>query len=125
MLRETIDCTNKHLFAKLILGYCIIIYNSILKNASDRHHIINVFRPFSELRLRHPLPIQSLKRFSTKKSDGPETKTPEDNISQPPEKQNVFKRLKQLTKEYWHILIPVHLVTSIGWVTVFFIAAKK
>lgn len=43
----------------------------------------------------------------------------------PPEKQSIFQRMKQMTKDYWHILIPVHVVTSIGWISIFYTAAKK
>lgn len=41
------------------------------------------------------------------------------------EKPSVFQRMKQMTKDYWHILIPVHIVTSLGWGSIFYIAAKK
>lgn len=33
--------------------------------------------------------------------------------------------MKQMTKDYWHVLIPVHLVTSAGWVALFYAAAKN
>lgn len=55
------------------------------------------------------------------------TEVPNKDCSeQPPaEKASVFQRMKQMTKDYWHILIPVHLVTSAVWASVFYIAAKK
>ncbi|XP_012289181.1 uncharacterized protein C18orf19 homolog A isoform X2 [Orussus abietinus] len=40
-------------------------------------------------------------------------------------KLSVFQRMKQLYKDYWHVLIPVHLITSAGWVGIFYIAAKN
>lgn len=40
-------------------------------------------------------------------------------------KPSLFQRMKQMTKDYWHILVPVHLVTSTGWISIFYIAAKK
>ncbi|XP_015610437.1 uncharacterized protein C18orf19 homolog A isoform X2 [Cephus cinctus] len=43
----------------------------------------------------------------------------------PVQKQSVFQRMKQMTKDYWHILIPVHVITSIGWMSLFYIAAKN
>lgn len=42
-----------------------------------------------------------------------------------PKKVNIFQKMKQLTKDYWHILIPVHIFTSLGWVGIFYIAAQK
>lgn len=43
----------------------------------------------------------------------------------PSAKPTVFQRMKQMTKDYWHILIPVHIVTSTGWLALFYMAAKK
>ncbi|XP_011298024.1 protein FAM210A isoform X2 [Fopius arisanus] len=53
---------------------------------------------------------------------------PKDQGLSPPEapkKVSIFQKMKQLTKDYWHILIPVHIVTSIGWVSIFYVAAKN
>ncbi|XP_076302691.1 protein FAM210A-like [Lasioglossum baleicum] len=40
-------------------------------------------------------------------------------------KPTLFQKMKQMTKDYWHILIPVHVVTSIGWISIFYIAIKN
>ena len=42
--------------------------------------------------------------FSTEKSD----KDPDDN-------PGVVKRFKQMFKDYWYVLIPVHVATSVVW----------
>lgn len=49
-------------------------------------------------------------------------KQPEDdsNIPLPNKQLSLLQRMKQLTKDYWYILLPVHLVTSIGWIGVFY-----
>lgn len=39
---------------------------------------------------------------------------------EPVKKISVFAKMKQMTKDYWHILIPVHVVTSVGWVVLFY-----
>ncbi|XP_051158368.1 protein FAM210A [Leptopilina boulardi] len=39
--------------------------------------------------------------------------------------QTLFQRMKQMAKDYWYILIPVHVATSIIWFSVFYIAAKN
>lgn len=41
------------------------------------------------------------------------------------QKISVFQKMKQMTKDYWHVLIPVHVVTSIGWVAIFYTAVRK
>ncbi|KAL6429885.1 hypothetical protein ACFW04_007629 [Cataglyphis niger] len=40
-------------------------------------------------------------------------------------KISVFQKMKQMTKDYWHILIPVHIITSLGWVAIFYIAIRN
>ncbi|KAL6263365.1 hypothetical protein P5V15_006160 [Pogonomyrmex californicus] len=40
-------------------------------------------------------------------------------------KVSVFQKMKQMTKDYWHILIPVHVITSIGWVAIFYTAVRN
>ncbi|XP_011693492.1 PREDICTED: uncharacterized protein C18orf19 homolog A isoform X2 [Wasmannia auropunctata] len=41
------------------------------------------------------------------------------------QKLTVFQKMKQMTKDYWHVLIPVHVVTSVGWVAIFYIAVRN
>lgn len=47
------------------------------------------------------------------------------NTTQPQKKISIFQKMKQLYRDYWRVLIPVHIVTSIGWVGIFWTAAKK
>ncbi|XP_078052803.1 protein FAM210A-like isoform X2 [Augochlora pura] len=42
-----------------------------------------------------------------------------------PQKLSIFAKMKQMTKDYWHILIPVHVVTSIGWAALFYATIKN
>ncbi|GBM86324.1 Protein FAM210A [Araneus ventricosus] len=44
---------------------------------------------------------------------------------EPPEKLSLFQRYKKMLKEYWYVLIPVHMVTSAFWFGGFFYAAKS
>lgn len=41
------------------------------------------------------------------------------------EKISLVKKFKLMYKQYWYVLIPVHIVTSIVWYGSFFIAAKS
>lgn len=54
------------------------------------------------------------------------TQTPNKESDQSCEpKPTLFQKMKQMTKDYWHILIPVHVATSIVWFSIFFIAVKN
>ncbi|XP_046144622.1 protein FAM210A isoform X1 [Osmia bicornis bicornis] len=48
-----------------------------------------------------------------------------DSTTAEPKKVSVFARMKQMTKDYWHVLIPVHVVTSIGWMVMFYATIKN
>lgn len=41
------------------------------------------------------------------------------------EKLSLVQKFKLMYKQYWYVLIPVHVVTSIVWYGSFFIAAKR
>ncbi|XP_043682084.1 protein FAM210A isoform X2 [Vespula pensylvanica] len=58
-------------------------------------------------------------------SNNPQKQCNEDNIPLPDKKLSIFKRMKQLTKDYWYILVPVHIATSMVWVTIFYVAVKN
>lgn len=40
-------------------------------------------------------------------------------------KLSVFQRFKQMYKNYWYVLLPVHLVTSTFWLGGFYYMAKR
>lgn len=42
-----------------------------------------------------------------------------------PAKVSIFAKMKQMGKDYWHILLPVHTVTSIGWMVMFYLTIKN
>jgi len=66
-----------------------------------------------------------------KTSESKESKSKEDagpagaSIEVPAAKPTVFQQLKQMSKDYWYVLIPVHIVTSIGWFGGFYCAVKR
>ncbi|XP_076389099.1 protein FAM210A isoform X2 [Megachile rotundata] len=42
-----------------------------------------------------------------------------------PAKVSIFTKMKQMGKDYWHILLPVHIVTSVGWLVMFYLTIKN
>ncbi|KAI4500405.1 hypothetical protein M0802_004367 [Mischocyttarus mexicanus] len=58
-------------------------------------------------------------------NDSKKQSNDESNIPLPDKKLSIFQRMKQLTKDYWYILMPVHIVTSIGWVAIFYVTVKN
>lgn len=49
---------------------------------------------------------------------------PPQNSTEPP-KQSIIQKFKQMYKQYWYVLIPVHCFTSIFWAGGFYFAVKK
>ncbi len=39
--------------------------------------------------------------------------------------ETLGKYFKRLTKDYWYVLVPVHLATSSVWIGVFYLAIKS
>lgn len=40
-------------------------------------------------------------------------------------KPSLLKRFKSMYRDYWYVLLPVHIVTSIGWFSGFYYMAKR
>ncbi|EFA03807.2 uncharacterized protein C18orf19 homolog B [Tribolium castaneum] len=47
------------------------------------------------------------------------------DLSKNKKKPSIFQRFKQMYKEYWYVLLPVHLVTSAAWFGGFYYLAKS
>lgn len=52
-----------------------------------------------------------------KKSDPPELEQPK--------KQGIVARFKELTRKYWYVLVPVHIITSAGWLAGFYYLSTR
>ena len=46
-------------------------------------------------------------------------------LQKPEVKLGLFKRFKKMWKDYWYVMIPVHLVTSAGWGGGFYLMCKS
>lgn len=51
-----------------------------------------------------------------------ETNNPE---PEPPKKQGIVARFKELAKKYWYVLVPVHVITSAGWLAGFYYLSTR
>jgi len=70
------------------------------------------FKSFHPLRVK----IVKSKSYETDKNIKTEEK---------PETPGVIKKFKQMWKDYWYVVIPVHIVTSIGWYGGFYLLIKS
>ncbi|KAL5276795.1 FAM210A family protein [Megaselia abdita] len=69
-------------------------------------------------------------RYVTNNTKKPVEKTPEqlkieEDIFEESSKLGLFARFKLMYKKYWYVLIPVHCVTSIGWLGGFYYMSKS
>jgi hypothetical protein len=53
-----------------------------------------------------------------------ENKIEEPNASKT-QKLSLLQRFKQMYRDYWYVLVPVHLITSLGWFAGFYYLAKR
>lgn len=70
-----------------------------------------------EIRLPYSLSL-SVRQCATDKSH------PDKPAEQPP-KPGLVKRFKQMTRDYWYVLVPVHLATSAVWLGAFYYAVRR
>ena len=70
--------------------------------AASRRNTHNVSRPQAPVRTISPL-ISFARAMSSSGKDSPDQKT------------GVVKKFKQMFKDYWYVLIPVHVATSVVW----------
>ena len=62
--------------------------------------------------LSNPVEIASC-QISRNFSTSPNNATDKDQKA--PEKIGIIKKFKKMMKDYWYVLIPVHVATSIVW----------
>ena len=78
--------------------------NNILESVTEKYQYPN-----------HPPTTSSILRaFST-----------EHNDNQPEANPGIVKRFKQMFKDYWYVLLPVHVATSAVWLGGFYVALKS
>lgn len=58
-------------------------------------------------------------------SQGTKSKDDGNPTDDPVAKPSLFQRFKQMSKDYWYVLIPVHIITSAGWFGGFYFAVKS
>lgn len=61
------------------------------------------------------------KQFST----SPKLYKDRDDHEEKEKKLTLFQKFKKMYKEYWYVLVPVHLITSAGWFGSFYYMAKR
>ena len=73
------------------------------------------------IRSFHFSPIQYVEKNEEKKVEEKQNKESSEATTKP----TLFQRFKQMYKDYWYVLIPVHVVTSVGWFGTFYFAVKR
>lgn len=66
----------------------------------------------------------NIRQFSSYKDSAKENeKKDKDGGSE--EKLSLFKKFKQMYRDYWYVLVPVHIVTSVAWLGGFYYLASS
>lgn len=110
-------------------GTCIMVVRWISERYPRYENLSRNYVPFINHVTSHELPF----RYNVQRSSAPMARysdlkhTTKECCakSEPPKKLSVFAKMKQMTKDYWHVLVPVHIVTSLGWVAIFYATIKK
>jgi len=63
--------------------------------------------------------------YSTSNGKDAKTSTEDSSPEEAQKKMTVVQRFKAMLKDYWHVLIPVHVITSLGWFGGFYFLATR
>jgi hypothetical protein len=66
-----------------------------------------------------------IRNVATKGNKQPDQSKVEEPSTSKPEKLSLLQRFKQMYRDYWYVLVPVHLITSLGWFAGFYYLAKR
>lgn len=66
----------------------------------------------------------SLAAGSLQKNNSPQQAAPEDDLL-PPKNLGIIARFKAMYKQYWYVMVPVHVITSTGWLVGFYYLSKR
>lgn len=58
------------------------------------------------------------------KTTSPQTTPSEDDLL-PPKNLGIIARFKAMYKQYWYVMVPVHVITSTGWLVGFYYLSKR
>lgn len=58
------------------------------------------------------------------KSTSPQAAPSEDDLL-PPKNLGIIARFRAMYKQYWYVMVPVHVITSTGWLMGFYYLSKR
>lgn len=70
------------------------------------------------------VPKNNIRYYSSNSRDQ-EKKNVSKGVEEKEEKLSLFKRFKVMYRDYWYVLVPVHIVTSTMWFGGFYFMAKR
>ncbi len=65
------------------------------------------------------------KNFTTSQWCLNKTPVPKEPEVEQPKKQGIVARFKDLTRKYWYVLVPVHVITTAGWLAGFYYLSTR
>lgn len=100
------------------------LYSECIKSFMNSSYItMRAYRSYQSVSwLRTCLFIRHVATNGNKQTE--ESKIEEINTTKL-EKLSLLQRFKEMYRDYWYVLVPVHLITSLGWFAGFYYLAKR
>ncbi|XP_030758331.1 uncharacterized protein C18orf19 homolog A-like [Sitophilus oryzae] len=95
--------------------YCALLFPNFKVNFNENAYSSIRYVPKPCLSKLHSTcsPISpKVRQFSSNVDDG---KKNDNEDTEDKKKLSLFQRFKQMYKDYWYVLVPVHIVTSVAW----------
>lgn len=97
-----------------------------------KHPILRITRSIhlhnNPLNLKYSNTLEQQKVNNDDRKEAEKIATEKDdaiNALEEHQKLGLFARFKKMAKEYWYVLVPVHVVTSCGWFGLFYYASVR
>lgn len=97
-------------------------YNKCIVIRKDS--VVILKKPNLDSLITNIISTHNVRRFCCKRNNDPTKCQPPNDDILPSKDLGVFVRFKILSTKYWYVLIPVHLVTTAGWLIAFYYLSK-
>lgn len=111
-----------------IFEYCsltTVSSNHIIKNVFYHEHLKSYPAPNPKIYFDHAKTTLYLVQRNFLSSDKRDDNVKEKECKNEEKKLTLFQKFKQMYRDYWYVLVPVHLVTSAAWFGGFYYMAKR
>lgn len=105
----------KHFSILTVHPYTSITLSKLNSDKKCRNQITRMWK----------IPNNNFKCYSSNSKNAEKKNVSKGDVEKKEEKPSLFKKFKIMYRDYWYVLVPVHIVTSTMWFGSFYFMAKR